>query len=456
MTDSNPLSVNRRDFIKTAAAGAAAFQFAQFPLFGQDAPSNQLKIAGVGLRMGFSNLKNLMGADVVAMADVDSSILSNAAETFPQARLYSTYMEMLDAEDDLDGLVVGTPDHTHAVITMEALRRGLHVYTQKPLTHSIYESRVLTEAAEKSGVIHQMGNQGRSAETIRVLKEWVDDGAIGNITEVHAWTDRPVGGNPWSTFPIVGRPMNEPAIPDTLNWDEWLGPAEYRPYHPIYHPQSWRGFYAFGTGALGDMGCHILDPAFYALDLGAPTAVEGASSHWQEDVEAETYPRASMVRYEFAARGDKPPVTINWTDGRLVPFRPKGLSNDVELPKSGAIFVGDEGVIVHGSHGAGGVRIYPDSLRKAYMPNRPEPYIPRVKGNHETDWLNGIKEGYQPSGSFSYGGPLTEFILLGVLSIRMRNQRLEWDPETLSIPNHEEANKLINPPYREGWDMGTV
>lgn len=312
----------------------------------------------------------------------------------------------------------------------------------------------MTEMAKNAPHLQtQMGNQGRSTESIRLLKEWLDAGAIGNVTEVHAWTDRPVGGQPWSTFPMMGRPSETPPIPESLDWDLWLGPAPYRPYHSIYHPLSWRGFYDFGTGPLGDMGCHILDPSFYALELGAPTTVESASSHWEEDVESETYPRATRVRYRFPARNGMPPVTVNWSDGRLLPFRPKGVPNDLELPKSGALLVGDEGVILHGSHGASSLRIVPESKMEAFLPNRPPKTIPRVKGTHEGDWIRACKDGNPACSNFSYGGPLTEMALLGVLAIRMPNQRLEWDAKAMRFTNHEGANELVHPPYRDGWTL---
>lgn len=439
----------------SAAATAASFQFLTTPVFGQNAPSNKLNLAGIGIGgMGKANLNNCSGENIVALCDVDPSFSAPVREKYPTARFYGDYQEMLDSEKDLDGVVIATPDHTHAVITQAALDKGLHVYTQKPLTHSVHEARVLMKAAANApGIQTQMGNQGRSSETIRLLKEWLDAGAIGNVTEVYAWTDRPVGGQPWSTFPITGRPSDTPPVPEHLDWDRWLGPAPYRPYHPIYHPLSWRGFYDFGTGPLGDMGCHILDPSFYALELGAPTTVEATSTHWEEDVLGETYPRATQVRYRFPARNGKPPVTINWSDGRLMPFRPKGVSNDVNLPNSGALLIGDEGVLMHGSHGAGGLKLLPEKRMSAFMANRPAKTIPRVKGSHEDDWIRACKDGNPACSNFSYGGALTEMVLLGVLAIRVPNQRLEWDGPSMSFKDHAMANALINPPYREGWEL---
>jgi predicted dehydrogenase len=446
-------AVSRRNFIATAASSAFAAQFLTQPVFGNGASSNRLRIAGIGIGgMGRPNMRNCKGEEVVALCDVDSEYSQKTLDEHPGAKFYTDYREMFEKEKDLDGVVIATPDHTHAVITMEALRRNLHVYCQKPLTHSIHEARTVTEAARKAKGMTQMGNQGRSSEPIRLLKEWVEAGAIGNVTEVYAWTDRPAGGRVFSTFPVIARPEETPPVPEHLDWDLWIGPAQMRPYHPAYHPTKWRAHVDFGTGALGDMGCHILDPAFYALDLGSPSVLEGTTTHWEEAVMSETYPRASVLRMEFPARGKKPPVTLNWSDGRLLPPRPKGIGNDVKLPESGAMLVGDEGVIMHGSHGAGGLKIYPESKRETFMKNRPPKTIPRVKGTHVADWLRACKEGKPACSNFDYGGGLTEMVLLGVLALRVPNQRLEWDAKAMKF-GHEAADALVNPPYREGWKL---
>jgi len=450
----NP-SLSRRKFVSTAAASSAfGFQFANHPVFGQEAPSNKLRLAGIGVGgMGYGNMKRCLSEEIVALCDVDSRYSARMQKERPNAAFFTDYREMFESVDDLDGVVIATPDHTHAVITMEAIRRGVNVYCQKPLTHTVKEARLITEAARKAGVQTQLGNQGRSSESIRQMKEWIEDGAIGNVTEVYAWTDRPVGGRSFSTFPVQARPSDEPPVPENLDWDLWLGPAQNRPYHPVYHPGTWRAFLDFGTGPLGDMGCHILDPSFYALDLGFPSSVEGSSSHWEEKVAAETYPRASLVRYHFPARGNRPPVTLNWSDGRLLPWRPKGVSNEVKLPASGALIVGDEGVMMHGSHGAGGLRILPEEKHKAYQAKLPPKTIPRVEGSHEGDWIRACKDGKPASSNFDYGGPLTEMVLLGVLALRVPNQRLEWDEKAMKFNDHETATALVHPPYREGWTL---
>jgi predicted dehydrogenase len=453
MSNYNVTDPSRRSFMTKAAAGAFATQFAAHPLFGQNAPSNKLKIAGIGIGgMGRPNIRNCKEEDVVALCDVDTLYSQKTVAEHPGAKFYTDYRELFENEE-LDGVVIATPDHTHAVIAMEAMRRVLHVYCQKPLTHTVKEARVVTEFARQTGVMTQMGNQGRSSEYIRLLKEWLDAGVIGNVTEIRAWTDRPVGGQSYSTFTVGPRPEGTPPVPSHLDWDLWLGPAPERPYNPAYHPMQWRSYYDFGTGALGDMGCHILDPAFYALDLGAPTVLEGSTTHWKEDVMGETFPRASMLRMEFPARGSKPPVTLNWTDGRLLPGRPKEVPNDVELPASGAMLIGDEGVILHGSHGAHNIRIFPEAKRRAFLKNRPPKTIPRVKGTHVGDWLRAVKTGEPACSDFNYGGGLTEMVLLGVLALRVPNQRLEWDTQALQFVNHAAANELVHKKYRAGWEL---
>jgi hypothetical protein len=299
-----------------------------------------------------------------------------------------------------------------------------------------------------------MGNQGHSMESMRLLKEWLDAGAIGNVTEVHAWTDRPVGGDPWSDFAVQARPSDTPPVPKTLDWEKWLGPAAFRPYHPAYHPLKWRAWLDFGTGALGDMGCHILDPAFWALELGAPQTVEATSTHFEPAVASETFPRASIVRYSFPARGSRPPVKLTWYDGRLLPPIPADLERDRPLPGSGALLIGEKGTILHGSHGADGVRLIPEARMRDYA--RPPKTLRRVTEGHEGDWIRACKEGpagVPPCSPFEYGGALTEMVLLGVLAIRMKDQRLEWDSQNLRFTNNDKANELLRIEYREGWTL---
>ncbi|MDH4239104.1 MAG: Gfo/Idh/MocA family oxidoreductase [Phycisphaerae bacterium] len=445
--------ISRRRFLSNSALAAFSFHYIPSRLLGADAPSNKLNIAGIGVGgMGGGNLRQCERENIMALCDVDSNYAGGAFKRYPKAKVYKDYRVMFDKQKDIEAVVIATPDHTHAVITMAALERGKHVYCQKPLTHTVYEARKITEAARRYKVQTQMGNQGHSSEHIRLLKEWLADGAIGDVTEVHAWTDRPVGGAVWSNFAVRARPKDTPPVPETLDWDLWLGPVAYRPYHPEYHPVKWRAWLDFGTGALGDMGCHIIDPAFWGLDLGSPESIQATSTHWQEEVSSETFPRASIVRYKFPARGKRPPVKLTWYDGRLLPPIPDALEKGRKLPDSGALIIGEKGCMLHGSHGAEGLRIIPEAKMREYK--RPEKTIPRVKGSHEGDWLRACKEGKDgrpASSTFDYGGPLTEMALLGMLAIRMKDQKLEWDSENLKFKNNDAANELLHIKYRDGW-----
>jgi predicted dehydrogenase len=453
----NHLRPTRRTFLRASATATFGFQFFRGPLFGADAPSNKLNLAAIGVGakgQGAANLKACAGENIVALCDVDADYAAPTFARYPSAKTYVDYREMLDKQKDIDAVIVATPDHTHAVITLAALAAGKHVYCQKPLTHTVREARTVTEAARRARVQTQMGNQGHSSESIRLLKEWLAAGAIGDVREVHAWTDRPVGGDPWSNFAVQAQPKDTPPVPATLDWDRWLGPVAHRAYHPDYHPLKWRAWLDFGTGPLGDMGCHIIDPAFWALDLGAPTTVEATTTHWEKDVSSQTFPRASIVRYQFPARGARPPVALTWYDGRLQPPIPADLEPGRKLPGSGALLIGDKGTLLHGSHGAGGLRLLPESRMKELV--RPEKTLPRVVGSHEADWVRACKEGPggRPASSpFEYGGALTETVLLGVLAMRLPNQRLTWDAANLQFVNHPAADALLHTPYRDGWTL---
>ena len=300
-----------------------------------------------------------------------------------------------------------------------------------------------------------MGNQGRSSDQTRMLKEWLEDGAIGDVKQIYGWTDRPVGGHVWSDFAIKARSKETPPIPETLNWDLWLGPVRHRPYHPDYVPTRWRAWQDFGTGPLGDMGCHILDPSFWALDLGAPESVQAATTHWQPEVSSETFPRASIVRFKFPARGKRPPVKLTWSDGRLLPPIPEGFDTRRKFPLSGALLVGEKGFIMHGSHGAGGLAIVPDTQFEEYKTRLPKEKYPRVgKGvRHEHDWLRAVKGGRPCCSPFEYGAALTEMALLGMIAIRQKNQLLKWDSKNLKFTNNDAANELLHINYRDGWKL---
>jgi predicted dehydrogenase len=446
---------NRRDFIATAST-TMILSAATLGLNGHTAPNDKLNIAGIGVGgKGEDDLRNLRSENIVALCDADDERAAGSINRFPDAKVYKDFRVMFDEMDkEIDAVNIATPDHLHAVVAMDAIKRKKHIFCQKPLCHSIWETRMITEAAREAGVITQMGNQGHSSDEIRELKEWIADGAIGEIKEIFAWSDRPVGGDPWSDFDVVPRPKDTPPVPDGLDWDLWLGPVTYRPYHPTYCPMKWRSWVDFGTGAIGDMGCHIMDPAFYALDLGAPEYVEAATTHWEPEVSSETYPRASIVRFKFPKRGNRPAVFLTWYDGRLKPPTPEILSPKVDLGGNGAMYVGQDGVILHGSHGASDLRLLPEEKNKSYK--RPEPSIPRVEGGvggHAIDWVRACKDGKHSSANFEYGGPLTEMALLGVLALRVKDQRLYWDSENLKIKGVSECDPIIHPHFREGWTL---
>ena len=473
MADQSRSSVSRRTFMSAAASTAAAFTIVPSRVFGKDAPSNKLNIAVIGIGgRGNVDLAGVRGENIVALCDVDMERAADNIRKNPRAKVFRDFRVMFDKmEKDIDAVVVATPDHTHYVAAMAAMQRGKHVYCEKPLAHSVYETRKMTEAAKKYDVRTQMGNQGHSYEHIRLCCEWIWDGAIGEVREVHAWSDRPMGG---FAFPSgLPRPKDRPPIPDKLDWDLWLGPAQYRPYHPLYAPIYWRGWLDFGTGALGDMGCHILDPSFWALKLGSPVSVEANVSYnpspefWsscmaaggnpKEEIPAyldllrkETFPVASIVRYEFPAREGMPPVKLTWYDGSLLPPRPIEHLEDRELGTNGALIIGDKGIIKHGSHGAKGCRIIPESAMQAYLPNLPEKTIPRIESHHQ-DWIDACKSGKESSANFDYGGALTEMVLLGVIAMRVPDQKLIWDANKMQFTNSNEANALLKPNYRAGW-----
>jgi len=451
--------ISRRSFIRSSAAGVGAFTVVPRYVLGgagYKPPSEKLQIAVVGAGgMGAANIRACSAERFVAFADVDEMRAADTFAAYPDVPRYRDFRRMFEKEDkNIEAVIVATPDHTHYVAAKAAIEHGKHLYCQKPLCHSIYEARKLTEAARSAGVQTQMGNQGHSDDHIRLVCEWVWSGAIGKVREVLAWSDRPVGDHPWSDFPIMARPTETPPVRKGLDWDLWLGPAKYRPYHPIYCPQSWRGWWDFGTGALGDMGCHILDPAFWALKLAAPEKVEATTTHYKPQISSETFPRASIVRYEFGPRGDMPAVKLTWYDGRLKPAIPECFEKGRTLEDNGGILIGEKGAILHGSHGAGGARIVPETLMKQV--GRPPRVLDRVRdgaAGHERDWVRACKDGKPASSTFEYGGPLAEMVLLGALAMRVKDTPLEWNGENMQFTNNDKANSYVKPEYRQGWSL---
>jgi predicted dehydrogenase len=370
--------------------------------------------------------------------DIEDARLARAARKAPRAARFVDYRKMLDKmHKQIDAVVVATPDHNHAPASMLALKHGKHCYTEKPLTHSVHEARALAAEAARQKVTTQMGNQGHAGEGYRLLCEWIWDGAIGAVREAHAWTDRPAGWWPQG----VPRPKAEP-VPKGLHWDLWLGPAPQRPFAPGYHPFNWRGWFDFGTGALGDMGCHIMDGAFWALKLRNPTSVTVKSSGHNND----SYPAWSVTTYRFPARGDMAPCTFTWHDAKRRP--PQKLIGTRKYPSNGSLFVGDKGTILI-AHG-GGPRLIPDELMKDYK--RPGKSIPRSNGGHWAEWIRACKGGRPAMSNFGYSGPLTEMVLLGSLAQRM-DRTIEWDAKAMRVTNIPEANRHVRRQYRAGWTL---
>lgn len=434
--------MSRREFLIGGAAAAAFMIVPRHVLggVGYTAPSDKVNIAGIGIGgMGKNNIAGLATTEnIVALCDVDDDYAATVLMLYPNARKYRDYRKMLETEKGIDAVVVATPDHTHAVISMAAIQLGKHVFCQKPLTYTVREARMLTEAAREAGVATQMGNQGHAGEGNRLICEWIWDGAIGPVRKVYAWTNRPI----WPQG--IQRPREEPPQPSSMDWDLWLGPAPQRPYHPAYAPFKWRGWWDFGTGALGDMGCHILDSPFWALKLGHPLSVEASST----PTNGESYPLATIVRYKFPAREDMPPVELFWYSGGLMPPRPEELEEGRRLGDwdGGVIFEGDKGKLMCGTYGKN-PRLIPETKMQEYT--LPPETIPRVAGIHE-DWIAACKTGEPASSNFNVSGPLTEMVLLGNIAIRV-GRRLLWDGENMVITNVPEANEFVHRECREGW-----
>lgn len=446
------MTLSRRQFIGHMATGTAAFTIVPSAVMGANGrtpPNERLNIAAVGSGgMGRGNIDGVSSQNIVALCDVDESRAKDTYEKYPNVPKFRDFRKMFDKMDkSIDAVIVATPDHTHAVVAMEAMRRAKHVYVQKPLTKSIWEARMLTEAARKYGVVTQMGNQGHSGEGVRLISEWIWDGAIGDVREVHSWTNRPV----WPQG--VERPKNKPPVPDSLSWDLWLGPVKDRPYHPSYLPFNWRGWFDFGTGAFGDMGCHILDPVYTALKLTAPTSVEASvAKQWHKWDKTDSFPTASVVDMDFPARAGMPPVKLTWFDGGLQAPRPMEMDPRRKMGEggSGTLFLGSKGKLMAGTYG-GGPQLIPYEKHKAYQ--KPPKTLKRIKTSHEMNWVEACKRGGNASSSFDYSGPFTETVLLGALAQRFPGKRLLWDSKNLAITNHAEAAEFIKPSYREGWSL---
>ena len=470
--------INRRRFFTDAAGASVAL--ISFPYVvsssalgkaGSKPPSSRLNAAQIGVgMMGTGDLRAFMSKfpelHVVAVCDVDKARVNvnnttygwepakKIVEDFYGGRqrsgrykgcaVYTDYRELLEKEKDLDVVMVATPDHAHAIISIAAMKKGKHVYCQKPLTHSVYEARQMARVSRRYKVATQCGTGNYTSEDSYRLCEWIADGAIGPVREVHNWSNRPV----WPQG--MERPKEKPPVPPGLDWDKWLGPAPLRPYHPAYLPFIWRGWWDFGTGALGDMGCYSFDVIVRALKLGHPATVEACGSRLHESKNNESFPRASIVRYNFPARGKMPPVKVTWYDGGLQPERPEELEQGRNMStwSGGLLFVGDEGKILCAFHG-GSPRLIPESKMKAYK--QPAKTLTRSIG-HKEEWIEACKGGASPGANFEVAGHVSEMLCLGNIALRT-GKLLKWDGENMKITNENDANKLIKGPYRSGWPL---
>lgn len=446
--------LTRRQFVQTGALIAAGLAAAPRPAAGaarRREPGEKLRVGFVGVSgRGGSNLGEFTkfpDVAIHALCDVDSAILAGVAKDFPAAKGYRDFRVMFASEPELDAVVISVPDHNHAVITMAALQRGLGVYCEKPLTHTIHEARAIAAAAREAGVATQMGNQGMEFEGNRLINEWITAGAIGTVREVHVWSDRPStrGKLPLKWPQGTARPTDRHAVPPTLDWDLWLGPAPYRPYHPEWAKFKWRAWWDFGTGGLGDMGVHNLAPVFSALDLTAPTAVHASST----PVFPETCPLASCIHYDFPANGKRPPVKVHWYDGGLLPERPDELEDERTLnPEDGILFVGDGGKLLVEGWGGRSPRLIPEARMRDFRP--PARFLPRSVGHHR-EWVDACKTGSATRSNFDFAANLTESLLLGLICVRLGGGKLRWDRDGMRVTNQPGANELLHYPYRPGW-----
>ena len=441
--------MTRRRFLQSAGTLAAGFSVVPRHVVaasGSTPPSDKLNLAAIGVGgMGAADLDAIApGNNIVALCDVDTRRAGGTFKKFPEAKQFRDFRKMFDAlEKDIDAVLVATPDHCHAVAAMAAIRRGKHVYCEKPLAHSIFEVRQLMRAAREHKVVTQLGNQGHSYDSIRDFCEWIWDGAIGQVHTIHAGCRALNSG--LDELPHLAEHHDVPA---ELDWEQWLGPARERPYHPAYLPASWRGWTSFGNGTVGDWACHVIDPVFWALDLGAPATIVAQVKDYDPKTQGEAFPKGEVITYEFPAKGKRGPLTLHWYSGTEHIPRPPELEADEKELETGAVVVGDLGTIIYGSHGAGQVRLIPQARMDEYK----KPAKTLARGNeHHQDWLKAIRAGGKAGSDFAYGGPLTEIALLGVIAIKLPGTKLNWSGTEFS--NCSEANQLLNPPYRAGWTL---
>lgn len=444
-------SASRRKFIKTTAAAAFGIQIVPRHVIGGPgfiAPSEKLNLGCIGVGgQGAGDIRDMDETglvNIVALCDVDLDHSAATIKKYPNAKLYRDFRKIIEQQKDIDAVVVATPDHCHAPASIMAMRAGRHVYVEKPLAHTIAEARKMREVAVETKRVTQMGNQGHAGEGLRLTREWIEAGAIGKVTEVHVWSDRP--GKFWDSQG-KGYPTDMPPMPKNLDWDLWIGPAKVRPYHPDFCPRKWRGWWDFGCGALGDMAVHNADPAFYALDLDTPDWVEAETGPNNN----QSFPVWSIITYHFAAKGDRPAVKMVWYDGGKMPPNPPGFEADRKLGDNGIYFVGDKGCILAGGW-SGTPRLVPEARMRDFV--MPAETIPRCEGGHRKEWIEACKAGKpeDAKSGFWYSAPFTESLLIGLLAVRF-GKRIEWDSANLKAKNCPEADAIIHKAYREGYGI---
>lgn len=440
--------ISRREFVSDTTAAGLTFTIVPRHVLGgrgYRAPSDTLNIAciGVGGR-GSADVRGVSDENIYALCDVDWKSARNTFNRFPKAKRFKDFRKMLEQEAaNIDAVVVATPDHTHTVAAVMAMELGKPVYCEKPLARTIWEVRQMAEVARTSGVATQMGNQGHAQDGTRRIREWIEAGAIGTVREVQYWTNRPI----WPQ--AIERPLERYHVPAHLDWDLWLGPAPERPYHPAYAPFRWRGWWDFGTGALGDIACHSMDAAYWTLDLGYPTRIEAESTTLYE----ETAPAASRIVYDFPARGNRQAVKVVWRDGNISPPRPDEVGDEQPWPleSSGQIWVGDDGKLFAGIYGEN-PRLLDAERHADLMANPPAEKFARLNGPHK-EWIDTCKGGPAAGSNFvEHSGPLTEMVLLGNLAVRSA-RILELDPNTGMVTNTNIPDEYTKPTYRDGWGL---
>ena len=447
--------MTRRGFLAGAGSLAAGVLDAQRAPRRTITANERVNVAVVGAGgRGADNINDLKecGVDIVALCDCDERQAAGSFKAYPQARRFSDWRRLFERAESFDAVLVATPDHNHAIVSTAAMQLGKHVYCEKPLARTIWEARKMAKSAADNGLITQMGTQGHAFEGTRRAVEVIRSGVLGDVTELHVWTDRPAGWWPQG----IDRPPGNPPIPPGLDWDVWLGPAPARPYHPGYAPFKWRGFWDFGTGAIGDMGIHNLDTAFWGLELKAPVAVEvkECSPAFAHPAMKETAPLWSVIELRFPARPGKPPVTMTWYDGGKLPPAHLFQGEPLVGKDGGSLVIGRKGTLFtrtwHGGYDDKDMFVLlPRKQFEGFQP--PPPTLPRTRGHHQ-EWVDAIRGRARPQSDFGYAAVLTESLLLGNVALRT-GKKIVWDSERMRAVGCPEADDYFRPPFRRGWEI---